>query len=93
MPAGYGVEGVSTAVKSALATLAKPGGTHTDDLAKAAISALPKLARATGHPIAAPANGSRGGGSATLIVLLALAAVVTAGALGAVSVRRRRTAA
>jgi hypothetical protein len=93
MPAGYGAEGVSTAVKSALATLVKPGGTHTDDLAKAAITALPKLARATGHPIpATPGNGSKGGDSATLIVLLALAAVVTAGALAAVSVRRRRTA-
>lgn len=51
MPAGYGVQGLTRASTAAAATLTKPTGHQSNDLARAAILALPKLAAAAGHPI------------------------------------------
>jgi hypothetical protein len=81
MPGGYGVQGLPFAVTSAVASLSKPGGRQSNDLASAAISAVPKLAAAAGHPISTAdvsAGGSGGGGSTWPIVILALAAIALA---------------
>jgi MYXO-CTERM domain-containing protein len=95
MAAGYGSQGLSPAATSAVASLPKPAGKTSDDLAKAAITAVSKLAAASGHPVkGVPGVSSSGGGSSTttiLIVVLALAALGTAAAL--VVVRRRQAAA
>jgi hypothetical protein len=77
---------------SALKTLARPTGTHSDDLANAAIPAVAKLASAAGHPLknVPGATGSSGGGGSTTVILIALvlAALATTGAL--IATRRRR---
>jgi MYXO-CTERM domain-containing protein len=94
MPAGYGVQGFNAAASSALATVAKPAGGSTDDLARAAIVAVSKLAKAAGHPVtgvdgAPGASGGSGGGSSGVIVGV-LVAVALAALAGLVVLRRRR---
>jgi hypothetical protein len=95
MKTGYGVEGLSAPATAAAAKLPLPTGGTSDDLAKAALTAVVKLAAAAGHPLSgvrgSPTSTGGGGGSTkTLIVIvLVLAAVATAGAL--LVVRRRET--
>ena len=90
MPNGYGMRNLGPAATAVAATLGKPAGASGDDLALAAISALPKLAGATGHRIGSPGNAPSGqGGSTTLkLVVLVVVALVVAGVL--VAFRRRR---
>jgi hypothetical protein len=92
MRAGYGVSGLDPAATEAAAGLRKPSGGTVDDLAQAAILAVPKLAAASGHPIGAVTGGSSPGGSSHLLPVLALAvvAVAAAAAIGAVRWRRAR---
>jgi hypothetical protein len=95
MPAGYGVQGLPTSAASGATVLAKPAGRQSNDLARAAITAIPKLAAAAGHPIhnvpntapTGPSHGSR----TVLIALLVLGAVAAAGAVTAFRRRRART--
>lgn len=95
MPTGYGITRVAPAVAGIVATLAKPAGRRSDDLARAALTAVPKLAAAAGHafrPSADTASGvSAGGGgsSAIVVVALALAAVAAAGTVLALRWRRQ----
>jgi hypothetical protein len=92
MPGGYGSQGLPPAAAAAVAALAKPGGSRSNDLAQAAITAVPKLAAAVGHPIseADASGGSSGGGpSAVTLIALALAAIAIA---GGVLVARHRLA-
>ena len=56
MAAGYGTQGVPAAVTRAVSGLAPPAGKTSTDLARAAVTAVAKLAAAAGHPIA---GGSR----------------------------------
>ena len=96
MATGYGVQGVSAAAKGAAASLPKPAGATSDDLAKAAGTAVLALARASGHPLKSSPSVSgsgTGGGSTTpvLLIVLIVAAIGTAGAL--LLVRRRQAAA
>jgi hypothetical protein len=95
MAAGYGGQGLAPAATKGLSAIPKPAGKSSDDLARAAITAVAKVAAASGHPLKGVpgVSGSSGaGGSATtiLVILLALAALATAAAL--VVVRRRQTA-
>jgi hypothetical protein len=80
---------MSSSATGALGSLEKPSGTRSDDLARAAVGALPKVARAAGHPIAASASDAPGGGSRILLIVLALAAAACSGALAVLTVRRR----
>ena len=96
MPAGYGVQGLSSKATSTVATLPKPTSGQGNALATAAQSAVTKLAEVSGHPISAAENSSSsssggGGSSGTLVVILAVAAVIAAGALAAITLRRRHT--
>lgn len=95
MATGYGVQGMGPSAASTAAVLAKPVTGQPNDLARAAITAVAKLASATGHPLAGvPGASSAGGsdGSTTLIVvLLVVAALATAAAL--IAVRRRQAGA
>jgi hypothetical protein len=87
MAAGYGVDAKT---KAAAAALAKPAGTKSNDLARAAIIAVPKLAAAAGHPLKGEGGGSGGGGdSSRAILVAALAAIAIAAAAALVVVRRR----
>ena len=51
MPNGYGVQGLDRSATDAAGTLKRPAGSASNDLAQAAIAAVPKLAAAAGHPI------------------------------------------
>lgn len=93
MAAGYGAQGLDPPATKAVAGLPRPAGKSSDDLARAAITAVAKLAAASGHPfkgVPGVSGSSGSGGSATtiLVVVLALAALATAAAL--VVVRRRQ---
>jgi hypothetical protein len=97
MPFGYGVRGLSPPAALAAATLKKPTGNQSDDLARAAIVAVAKLAIAAGYPIknipvASPAHPSpahpSNGWTPPIAAILALAAITLAGALLAFRQRR-----
>jgi hypothetical protein len=96
MPAGYGVVGVSAAAPRAIAGLPGPASGQSDDLARAAMTAVAKLATATGHPIATPAaaatapTGSAQAGGSFPVLVVALVAVGAGAAAATVLVRRRR---
>jgi hypothetical protein len=94
MAAGYGVQSVSTPAKLAAAKLAPPAGKTSTDLAQAAITAVARLAAASGHSLAGvsggPPSSSDGGQSSSstpIVIALAAAAVAVAGAL--IALRRR----
>ena len=90
MAAGYGLQGVDAKAKAAAAALAKPAGSEGNDLARAAILAVPKLAAAAGHPLKGSGGGSGSGGNGSRAILVAaLAAVAIAAAAALVVVRRR----
>lgn len=61
MPNGYGVRGLGPSATDAASTLEPPTGRASDNLARAAIAAVPKLAAAAGHPIAGGSGESDGG--------------------------------
>jgi hypothetical protein len=96
MSTGYGVQGLTAGAQSTVASLPKPAGTQSNDLARAAIVAVAALAKAQGHPLkgvaGAPGDAGSGGGSSStaLVVILGLAAAAIAAALVAVTLRRRR---
>jgi hypothetical protein len=90
MAAGYGVQGVDAKTKAAAAELAKPAGTKSDDLARAAVLAVPKLAAAAGHPLKGSGGGSgSGAGTSKAVLVGVLAAIAIAAAASLVVVRRR----
>lgn len=89
MAAGYGVQGVDAKTKSAAAALARPAGTNGNELARAAILAVPKLAAAAGHPLKGSQSGGGSGSGSRAILVAALAAIAIAAAASLVVVRRR----
>ena len=58
MPNGYGVQGLNDPATAVVTTLKPPAGSRSDDLARAAIAAVTKLAAAAGHPISTGSGGS-----------------------------------
>jgi hypothetical protein len=88
MAAGYGVQGVKPAVARALTALPKASGRTPNDLARAATTAVARLAAADGRSLTRSGSGSRpgarrpssGGGSSRVVLLsiLIAAAVVVA---------------
>jgi hypothetical protein len=97
MPSGYGVSSQSRAAQEAVARLSKPAGDTSDDLARAAIVAVPNLAAAAGHPLkdfrgqpAVAAKTSATSWTPPTAAILALGAIVIAGAIIIVRQRRAR---
>ncbi len=108
MADGYGVQGMDGAAVAAAAALPKPAGGSSDELARAALAAIPKLARAAGHPLGSAAGGSASSGSSTrsrgsstaivltLVIIAALASTATLIVMRrrqVIASRRRRRAA
>jgi hypothetical protein len=94
MSTGFGIQGVSGPAKAAVASLQKPAGGQSDDLARAAIAAVAKLSAAAGRPVRVAGgggspHGSSGGGSARTILLIALIVGAVAAAGGLLVLRRR----
>jgi hypothetical protein len=92
MPNGYGVEHLGPAATVAAGALKKPAGTTTNDLARAAILAVPRLAAAAGHSIGNESPGAGPGGldPAVPLAILAAAAIASAGIVLAVRRSRRQ---
>jgi hypothetical protein len=90
MPNGYGVRGLSPPATSAAASLSKPRSGQSDDLARAAIMAVPKLAAAAGHPVGAISSVSGTGGVSSTLTLSVLAAAAIASAAAVLTIRNRR---
>jgi hypothetical protein len=90
MPNGYGVQGVGQAATTAAASLSKPRSGQSDDLARAAIMAVPKLAAAAGHPVGAISSVSGTGGVSSTLTLSVLAAAAIASAAAVLTIRNRR---
>ena len=92
MAKGYGVRGLPPAATAAAASLPKPAGPSSDDLARAAIAALPKLGAASGHPI--PAGGASGttshaaGHISTAVTVAIFALIAVAIAVAVIRFRR-----
>ena len=90
MPNGYGVQGLSPAATTAAASLTTPRSSQSDDLARAAIIAVPELAAAAGHPVGALTATSGTGGTSSAVTLFVLAAVACATAAAVLIIRERR---
>ena len=86
MAAGYGTDGLDANAKQAVAALPKPASGVSDDLARAAIAAVPRIVTASGYSLKTRPQGSGsssggGGSSTTIVLILALAALAVAAAL------------
>jgi hypothetical protein len=93
MPAGYGVAGLSPAATAAAVSLPRPGASTSDEMASSAVSAISKLAAASGHPIGAVSASSGGGGGSIFDDLgFAIVAIVAVLAAAYIMVFRRRLA-
>lgn len=94
MPNGYGVSGLGRAATLAARTLTKPSGGQSNDLARAAIVAVARLASAAGHPIqhistTSTADGGNGWQLPTAAIV-GLAAIAAAGTILAFRHRHAR---
>ena len=90
MANGYGVQGLGGPATDVAASLRKPQGGRSDDLARAAILAVPKLAAAAGHPIDGVSGASSAGSGTTVAAVGALAFGAIIAAAAVVWFRRRR---
>ena len=92
MPNGYGVQGLNHPATEAATTLKPPAGSRSDNLARAAVVAVTKLAAAAGHPISAASAGSdaAGGGSPTAIEVAALVFVAVVLSAAVLWLRQRQ---
>jgi hypothetical protein len=90
MPDGYGVQHLGPAATRAALTLKRPTSAGANDLARAAILAVPKLAAAAGHPIAGDTGGSDTSGPSRILAAALLAATAIAIAAGIRLLRRGR---
>jgi hypothetical protein len=93
MPNGYGTQHLGPAATSAAASLTKPASAQSNELARAAIAAVPKLAAAAGHPIGdAPGDAGTGNaGDLAAFAVLAAGALAAAAAILVARWRRART--
>jgi hypothetical protein len=93
MPNGYGIQDLSAVTGAAAASLARPTGSQSDDLARAAIDAVRDLATAAGHRLAAsddsPAGATAHRSTMLMLLAVAFAAIAAAGALIVVRGRGR----
>ena len=89
MPNGYGTQHLASAATHAAASLKRPASSHGDDLARAAIIAVPKLAAAAGHPIgnATSEPGASGTGDVLAVAVLAVGAITLAAVILAIRQR------
>jgi hypothetical protein len=96
MSGGFGFyrSGKAPNVSKAVDDLSAPAGSQPNDLARAAIAAVPKLAKAAGHPVPTPklsSGCSSGSGGSSFVVFAApLGFLVLAAGIVALVNRRRR---
>jgi hypothetical protein len=92
MPDGYGVAGLPPAATAAARALPKPAGNQVNDLARAAIVGVRRLAAAAGHILPRITTSADGGGANSrplIIGAVVVGALATAAAV--IATRRRRS--
>lgn len=92
MSNGYGTQGLTPAAASVVASLPKPTGDTSDDLATAALTAVEKIAGAEGHPLTEirPAAAASAGGTSAVVLFAAVALVALAATAGVITMTLRR---
>ncbi len=92
MADGYGTQGLTPAATAAVATLRKPAGGSSDQLAEAALSAIQKITAADGHPLtdAGASTAASTGGGSTVAIFAALVALALAATTAIVMITLRR---
>jgi hypothetical protein len=93
MPDGYGAQHLGSAATRAVASLSEPASAQGNDLARAAIAAVPKLAAAAGHRVANVSGPATPGGTSPVLPAAILAAAAIAGAASVLLVRSPRASA
>jgi hypothetical protein len=90
MANGYGAQRLGPGATRRLSTLAKPTSGQSDALARAALAAVPEIAAAAGHPIAAlrvqARSSSAGLGTGAWLAVVAVAVLLVVAGIG---LRRR----
>ena len=89
MPHGYGTQHLGSAATDAAASLTRPASSDSNELARAAVIAVSKLAAAAGHPIGEVTSepSASGTGGVLAVAGLAVGAVAVAGVI--LAIRRR----
>lgn len=90
MPQGYGLTNAGGGAASALRGLGAPGTSGADALGRSAIEAVLRVARAGGHPVAAPKLSGGGSSSASSPLLIFGIPVILLGLVGLLTTLRRR---
>jgi hypothetical protein len=93
MPAGFGIIGGGPNADKVLKEVPIPSGAKPNELVRASLNVIPKLAQAAGHPVAAPkvaASCSKSGGGTSVVIFIAPIAVLLVGGLLAGSRLRPR---
>jgi hypothetical protein len=92
MPDGYGVAGLPPASTASARSLPRPASGRVDDLARAAILAVRRLAAADGHalPRISVASGGGGGGAGSVLIIAAVALAAIGGAAAVIAIRVSR---
>jgi hypothetical protein len=93
MPDGYGARHLGSAATKAVASVSKPASAQSDDLAQAAIAAVPKLAAAAGHRVADVSGAATPAGTSPALPAAILAAAAITSAAIVLLVRSRRASA
>jgi hypothetical protein len=96
MQAGYGTAAMPPSVAAAVSGVPKPKSGSPDDLGRAGIDAVLKIAAATGHPLpkprlpAAASSGGAGGGGTSPAIIFGVPVLLLAigGALAAIRARQ-----
>jgi hypothetical protein len=97
MPSGFGVinGGRGTKPEEILKQVPIPSGAGPNELVRSSLNAIPKLAKAAGHPVATPVVGSScsksGGGTSVLIFVAPIAVLLVGGLLAGARLRPRRS--
>jgi hypothetical protein len=90
MPDGYGSQHLGSAATKAVASLPAPAAAHSNDIARAAIAAVPKLAAAAGHPLKNVSGDAYPAGTNPALAGAILAAAAITIAVAVLAVRSRR---
>jgi hypothetical protein len=94
MPVGFGIFNGGDKAEKVLKGVPIPRGADPNALVRASIAAIPKLAQAAGHPVAAPklpSSCSTGGGTSVLIYIAPIAVLLIGGVIARSSIRPRRS--
>jgi hypothetical protein len=91
MPQGLGSAGLPAAAAAAVKQLPHPASPQSDDLARAAIEAVPKLAAAAGHQLKSVPKAAKASGGSSVAIIVGLALLALGGAAAAFAARSRRS--